>query len=80
MGYIHFIHEMQTLQGKQRSVLHGLFYYLWPTKKRCGLTFLHWKGKKKKCTGKHFLKLAMLLFLLFLSFSLAYMEILASIR
>ena len=20
--------------------------------KRCGLTFLHWKGKKKKCTGK----------------------------
>ena len=20
--------------------------------KRCGLTFLHWKGKKMKCTGK----------------------------
>ena len=20
--------------------------------KRCGLTFLHWKGMKKKCTGK----------------------------
>ena len=52
MGYIHFIHEMQTQQGKQRSRLHSQFYYLWPTKKRCGLTFLHWKGKKKKCTGK----------------------------
>ena len=47
--------------------------------KRCGRTFLHWKGKKKNAQ-ENFLKLARLLFLLFLCLSRASMEILASIR
>ena len=79
IDYTNFVHEMQTHSGKQKRTRLSQFYYLWAAKPETLWSDFPKLDRKENGMLRNFLNLAILLFLLFLWFTLASMEILASI-
>ena len=52
MGYIHFIREMQSHQGKQKSTLHTQFYYFMTYKETLWSDFSTLERKEKEMQRK----------------------------